>query len=163
MNGTQRLWAPSGQRGAVLAIALAVLLLVGILGAATLRTARLGLAMAGNAQARQQAFQLAEATLDATLAAYAADATALQAAAACPAAGPSTLPGEPVAGRGELPGDGVTRLCFRGPDAGLVPGSSVGRIEAAHYELQADTQTSARGARAVLVRGFYVLQPTGED
>lgn len=149
-----------GQRGAILAVALAVLLLVAIVGAATLRTARLGLTMAGSTQARQQAFHLAEATLDAALAAYGADATPLEAAAPCPTAGPSTLPGEAVADRAALPAEIVTRLCFRGLDRGLVPGNSAGRIEAAHYELQADAQGSARGARAVLVRGFHVLQPT---
>jgi hypothetical protein len=163
MNGPHRPPAPHRQRGAVLAIALVVLLLVGIVGAATLRTARLGLAMASDAQARQQAFHLAEATLEATLVAYATDPTALQSAATCPAGGPSTLPGEAVTGSAALPGEGVTRLCFRGVDTGLVPGSSVGRIHALHYELQADARVSARGARAVLVRGFHVLQPAGED
>lgn len=160
MKGKQCLRARHRQRGAILAVALVVLLLVGIMGAATLRTARLGLAMAGNVQARQQAFHLAGATLEATLAAYAADATALTTAAPCPAGGPSTLPGEAVADGVAMPGDAVTRLCFRGLDAGLVPGSSAGRIQAAHYELQADVQASARGARSVLVRGFHVLQPT---
>lgn len=159
MNGTQRLRPPPGQRGAVLAIALAVLLLVGILGAATLRTARLGLAMAVDAQGRQQAFHLAEAALETTLAAHAVDGTALQTAAACPATGPSTLPGEAVGDAMPLAGDVVARLCFRGLDAGLVTGSSAGRFQAAHYELQADALGSARGARAVLVRGFHVLQP----
>jgi type IV pilus assembly protein PilX len=163
MNGAARVPASRRQRGAVLAIALVVLLLVAIVGAATLRTARLGLAMAGNAQARQQAFHVAEATLDATLATVAADTPALQSATACPPGGLSTLPGEAVTGSAALPGDAVTRLCFRGLDTHLVPGSSVGRIHAVHYELQADVQSPARGARAVLVRGFHLLQPAGED
>lgn len=147
------------QRGVVLAIALAVLLLVTLLGAATLRTARLGLAMAGSTLGRYQAFALAEATLDATLAAYATDGAALQRAAGCPAGGPSGLPGATVAGTPGVPGDTATRLCFRGLDQGLVPGNSAGRIAALHYELQADARVPGRGSRAVLVRGFHVLQP----
>jgi Tfp pilus assembly protein PilX len=147
------------EHGAILAVALAVLLLVGILAAATLRTARLGLAMAGNVQARQQSFQLAEGTLATTLAAYALDATPLVDAPACPAAGPSTLPGQPAPDLADPSAGALTRLCFLGLDAGLVVGSSAGRITAAHYELQADVPSDARGARAVLVRGFLVLQP----
>ena len=50
-----------GQRGAVLIISLVLLMVLTILAISTMRTASLGLLMAGNTQYRQNAWQLAQA------------------------------------------------------------------------------------------------------
>ena len=55
------------QRGAVLIISLVLLMVLTILAISTMRTASLGLLMAGNNQYRQNAWQLAQAGIDSVL------------------------------------------------------------------------------------------------
>jgi Tfp pilus assembly protein PilX len=147
----------------VLTVVLVLLLLIAIVGAAGLGTARLGLSLAGNAQAREQAFQLAQAGIDQRLAAYRADPGALATAPDCPAAGVATVPVEATGGIDGVAGGYTTRLCFAGTVSGLITGSSTGQFVTARYELQADARGTGRRARSVLVQGFELLQPAGGE
>jgi type IV pilus assembly protein PilX len=54
---------PRRQRGAALVVGLVLLLVLTLLAVSTMRTASLELLMAGNAQFRENAFRLAEASL----------------------------------------------------------------------------------------------------
>jgi Tfp pilus assembly protein PilX len=145
----------------VLTVVLVLLLLIAIVGAAGLGTARLGLSLAGNSQAREQAFQLAQAGTDQRLAAYRADPGSLATAPDCPPAGVATAAVEATGGIDGVAGGYTTRLCFAGTDPGLVIGSSAGQFVTARYELRADARGTGRGARSVLVQGFQLLQPAG--
>lgn len=151
------------QRGVTLVIGLIMLLVLTILAVSSMGTARLQLLMAGNTQARESAFQVAQAGLDARLAAYRSNRAPLDAAPDCPAPGEPPVPPEPTVAVPELGGEYTTRLCYRGLGPDLVIGSSVGKIEQGHYELAADASASAREARSVLVQGFYVLQPASPE
>jgi len=151
------------QRGATLAIVLVLVLLIAIVGMAGLRTGRLGLLLAGNVQSREQAFQLGQAALDRRLAAYQAEPTALATAPDCPAAGAAAVVAETTGAIDGIAGSYSTRLCFRGAEALAITGSSVGRFVTARFELQADARLATRGARAVLVQGFELLQPAGPE
>jgi Tfp pilus assembly protein PilX len=150
-------------RGAVLTIVLVLLLLIAIVGTAGLGTARLGLSLAGNVQAREQAFRLAQAGIDQRLASYRANRGPLASAPDCPAAGAAMAAVETTGSLDGVAGRYTTRLCFLGTDGGLITGSSTGQFVTARYELQADARTAARDARSVLVQGFELLQPTGGE
>lgn len=150
-------------RGAVLTVVLVLLLLIVIVGTASLGTARQGLTLAGNAQAREQAVRLAQAGIDQRLSAYRADREILATAPDCPAAGAAMAAVETTGGLDGVAGRYTTRLCFAGIGTGLVTGSSAGQFVTARYELQADARSDARGARSVLVQGFELLQPAGEE
>jgi hypothetical protein len=151
------------QQGVTLVIGLIMLLVLTILAVSSMGTARLQLLMAGNTQARENAFQVAQAGLDARLAAYRANRAPLDAAPDCPPPGDPAVAPEATVAVPELGGEYTTRLCYRGLGPDLVIGSSVGKIEQSHYELAADASTSARAARSVLVQGFYVLQPASPE
>lgn len=154
---------PPRQRGVTLVIGLIMLLVLTILAVSSMGTARLQLLMAGNTQARESAFQVAQAGLDARLAAYRANRAPLDAAPDCPAPGEPPVAPDAAVAVPELAGRYATRLCYRGAGPDLAIGSSVGKIEQGHYEVTADAVASAREARSVLVQGFYVLQPASPE
>lgn len=151
------------QRGVTLFICLIMLLVMTVLAVSSMGTGRLELVMAGNTQARENAFQLAQAGLDDRLAGYVGNRAELDAAPPCPNAGdPPLATGAPTT-IGDLGGGYATSVCFRGFGSDLVSGSSVGKIEQGHYELTADGAVAERRGRSVLVQGFYVLQPASAE
>lgn len=138
---------PMAQRGAALIISLILLMVLTVLAVSTMRTASLGLLMAGNAQSRENAFQLAmngiEATLRAGEPAGAAD---------CDAA----VAGSPVA-VAELRGSYTTSVCYRGQT--LAENNSIAPMY--NYEVTSEGATDQRGARARLVQGFAIQGARG--
>jgi hypothetical protein len=138
-----------GQRGAVLIISLVLLMVLTILAISTMRTASLGLLMAGNTQYRQNAWQLAQTGIDTIL------------RAGDPATSDdcdTAAPGAPVV-IDALGGNYTTMVCFRGES--MTPGNSITRVPTFNYEVHADGTTEQRGARARLVQGFAVTGASG--
>lgn len=138
---------PAVQRGAALIISLILLMVLTVLAISTMRTASLGLLMAGNAQSRENAFQLAMNGIETTL-----RGGEPVAAADCDDA----VAGPPVA-VAELRGSYTTRVCYRGQT--LSEDSSVGPTY--NYEVTAEGATDQRGARARLVQGFAIQGARG--
>jgi Tfp pilus assembly protein PilX len=132
------------QRGAVLIISLVLLMVLTILAISTMRTASLGLLMAGNTQYRQNAWQLAQTGIDAVL-----RAGIPTTAASCDVATADA----PVA-IDALGGSYTTTVCYRGES--MAPGNSATRVPTFNYEARTDGTTEQRGARARLVQGFAV-------
>jgi Tfp pilus assembly protein PilX len=137
------------QRGAVLIISLVLLMVLTILAISTMRTASLGLLMAGNTQYRQNAWQLAQAGIDSIL--RAGDPAITD---DCDTA----MPGAPVV-IDAFGGSHTTTVCYRGDS--ITPGNSATRVPTFNYEVQADGITEQRGARARLVQGFAVTGASG--
>lgn len=142
------------QRGAALIIGLILLMVLTVLAISTMRTASLELLMAGNAQYRENAFQLAESGLDGKMRQVTAGTPLPSTTTACPDAVV-----DPAARVDALGGSYTTRTCFRGYTDSLDSGDSLGKIGAYHFEITSDAQTDQRDARARLAQGFYVRGP----
>lgn len=146
------------QDGAALVVGLVLLMVLTILAISVMRSATLGLTMAGNAQFRENAFQLAESGLAAIL--HAADAGTLDLSVLpdCPATPPPWTAGvlpwsSPVSITG-LGGRYQTRICLDGTTVDM-PGSSIGRFRQLHYRVESRGWTDQRNAEAIHARGFY--------
>jgi Tfp pilus assembly protein PilX len=137
------------QRGAVLIISLVLLMVLTILAISTMRTASLGLLMAGNNQYRQNAWQLAQAGIDSIL--RAGDPALTDSCDTAVADPPVTIDA--------LGGSYTTTVCYR--DESLTLGSSSTRVPTLNYEVQAEGATEQRGARARLVQGFAITGASG--
>lgn len=137
------------QRGAVLIISLVLLMVLTILAISTMRTASLGLLMAGNNQYRQNAWQLAQAGIDSVL--RAGDPALADSCDTAVADAPVTIDA--------LGGSYTNTVCYRGES--LTPGNSITRVPTFNYEVQAEGATEQRGARALLVQGFAVTGASG--
>jgi Tfp pilus assembly protein PilX len=163
MTSAPTLAARNRQRGVTLVIGLIMLLVMTVLAVSTMGTARLELIMAGNTQARENAFQLAQAGVDREITGFITDRALLDDAPPCPAPGDPAVPASDPVAIADLGGSYSTSVCFRGFGSDLVSGSSVGKVEQGHYELLADATAAESRGRSVLVQGFYVLQPVTPD
>ncbi len=142
--------ASERQRGAALLVGLVLLLVMTILGVSAMSTATLELAMAGNAQAQEEAFQAAETGIDLAISQGVFSTT-----------GPMTIPETPV-------GSGSAEVVTRFVQATSVPGSAFsmgvgmsGSVQAFHFDIVA-TGRGPRGATSTHHQGFYVLGPGGQ-
>jgi type IV pilus assembly protein PilX len=144
----QRIARRSRQKGAALFVGLVLLLVMTVLGVSGMNTATLELAMAGNAQAQQQAFQAAETGIDVAISG--GSFTTFE---------PTTLPAMTV-------GDAVAdvEMTFRQstgvPDAAFSLGVGTGSVQAFHFDVVA-TGTGPRGASSTHTQSFYVVGPGG--
>ena len=137
------------QRGAALIVGLILLLVLTVLGVSSMRTASLELAMAGNVQFRENAFQLASTGLD----------TVLQQAR------DNTLPLNAVAGWQQ--NLGTTRLeALNGEfdtsvrylsDGSPYSGYSASEFVFNHFQVDAEGRTDQRGARSLQSQGIYLV------
>ena len=142
-----------GNRGAALAISLVLLMIMTLLAISTVRTATLELVMAGNAQHREKAFQLAQTGIAATVSRL--NKNKLRLAATDGWTHPAALTGSE-----DQTSDGFRvdlRYLYRG--ASPVQGQ-LEDTEALYFELESTGQTSGRKARSVQTQGFWV---TGVD
>lgn len=146
------------ESGAALIVGLVLLMVLTILAISVMRSATLGLTMAGNTQFRENAFQLAESGVAAVL--HAADDGTLDLSTQpdCPATPPpwtaSALPWSSPVSIAALGGRYQTRICLDGTTVDL-PGSSIGRFRQLHYRVEARGWTEQRNAEAIHARGFY--------
>lgn len=137
------------QTGAALIVSLILLMVLTVLAVSTMRTASLGLLMAGNAQYRENAFRLAQNGIDEVV--RRPDPVG---AGDCPAAAP-----DPAVDVPELGGRYVTEICYRGES--ITPGNSFPRIPTYNYEVTATGLTDARDAQASLVQGYALTGVSG--
>lgn len=149
---------PRGQDGAALIVGLVLLMVLTILAISVMRSATLGLTMAGNAQFRENAFQLAESGVASIL--HGADDGTLDLSLLpdCPATAPpwtaSALPWSSAVRIDQLGGRYQTRICLDGTTVDM-PGSSIGRFRQLHYRVESRGWTDQRNAEAIHARGFY--------
>lgn len=142
---------PAGRRqqGAALIVSLVLLMVLTLLAISTMRTAALELLMAGNAQYREHAFQLAESGLQATL-------RQLEDGTLVPVANDGwtlDLPANVVATPDGVIGQYQSTVRYQGIGKNR-PGYS-GDFEFLHYELESTGTTPQRGARATHVQGIF--------
>lgn len=146
------------QRGAVLYVALLLLLLLTMLAVGGTVTAALELQMAGNAQHRDRALTASEYAVGRALSGAAIDTGATLRNPARPACGDGCrTPGT---------GDPWDYAAYYDSSAGgtQVPGGghSLGAgIEAHHFVIEASGE-SARGARSEVTQGYYVVGPADD-
>ncbi len=143
------------QDGAALIVGLILMMVLTVLAVSTMRTATVELAMAGNMQYLEKARQLAEAgivdamkQIDNELYMPVADETVAGV----------WVPGIVFGNLEPLTGDAYT-VDIRYLHSGDPPvGSSGGRfdMQAHFFELQSTGRTTARNARSILRRGFYI-------
>jgi len=147
-----------GERGAVLYLALLLLLLVTMLAVGGAVTASLELQMAGNAQHRDRAFAASEYSVGQALTGTAIDTGATLRDPARPACGDDCrTPGT---------GDPWNYVAWYDSSAGGTPvpggGHSLGvGMEAYHFVIEASGE-SARGARSEVTQGYYVVGPADD-
>ena len=143
------------QRGAVLYVALLLLLLLTMLAVGGTLTAALELQMAGNAQHRDRALAASEYAIGRALSGAGIDTGATLRDPARPACGDGCrTPGT---------GDPWDYAAYYDSSAGATPvpggGHSLGSgIEAYHFVIEASGE-SARGARSEVTQGYYVVGP----
>jgi len=144
-----RIVAPrSRQTGAALFVGLVLLLVMTVLGVSGMSTATLELAMAGNAQAQQQAFQAAETGIDIAIAR--GTFTTFE---------PMTLTGIAV-GDAEVDVEMTFQQATGVPDTAFSLGVGTGAVQAFHFDVVA-TGRGPRGARSTHTQSFYVVGPGG--
>jgi type IV pilus assembly protein PilX len=146
------------QRGAALVVGLVLLMVLTILAISVVRTATLDLTMSGNAQFRENAFQLAESGAQVLIRNAEGGVVDLDAVPDCPAAprpwSDADLPWSGATDVPELRGRYQTRLCLDGITTDM-PGSSIGRFRQLHYRIESRGRTDQRNAEAIHVQGFY--------
>lgn len=136
------------ERGAALIISLILLMVLTLLAISTMRGASLGLLMAGNVQYRENAFQLAQAGIDATL--RRGDPGTV---GNCTA----PVPDAPVA-VADLGGQYITSVCDRG--ISFTPGDST-RLKTYNFEVTSTGSTDQRAARSRQVQGYALSGAIG--
>ena len=146
------------QRGAALIISLVLLMVLTVLGVATMNTATLELAMAGNMQQQQYAFQAAESAMDVALA-ETADIVVDETTA--PGDVVDTIDDYQYKADALLVATATAGTTFRGISA-APPGSGweFGTMSALHFQVAAEANTTGQGARSLQRSGFYVMAPS---
>ena len=135
------------QKGAALVVALVLMMVMTILAISTMRTATLELLMAGNAQYKEKAFQLAETGLrDA--------ANQINNGTLVPNPDPVWV--AEITGSIDDSGDEYV-VNLRYVDDGTPPGDSEDRI-AFFFEMTSTGRTVARNAKSVQTQGFFIRQ-----
>lgn len=140
-------------RGAALAIALLLLMVLTVLGVAGLATAALELRMAGNAQHHERAFAAAEHAIEQAVATADLDTSSTPSVPSKPGCGAECA--VPVTG------DPFDYSLYYDAAAGRTPspdgGHSLGAgLQAHHFVIEAVGESGV-GARAEHTQGFYVL------
>ena len=137
---------PVRERGAALAIALILMVVMTLLGVSGMNTATLELTMAGNAQNQQDAFQAAETGIDIAIS---------QSGFSTAAAG--TVLATPV-GAGETEARIEFRQATPVPNLGFSMGVGSAGVQAFHFDVTA-VGRGPRGAVSTHVQSFYVVGP----
>jgi len=151
------------QRGAALIVGLVLLMVLTVLAISVMRTATLDLTMAGNAQFRENAFQLAESGIQVTLQRVRAGTLNLDDPVAAPDCPPAPVLPQQIWDEATLLWNGPvvvpalrgqyhTRICKEGETIDM-PGTSVGRQ--VHYRIEARGRTDQRNAEAIHAQGFF--------
>ena len=135
----------SSQRGAVLVIALLLLVMLTLLAVTGMRTAIAELWMAGNEQFHRQAVDAASAGAEVAIA-------RMRALREVADMGPVAVDGSP-------PSSYSVTVRHKGREASL-PGSSAEKLVGEHFEIES-TGTASRGAHEVQVQGVMIISFPG--
>ncbi len=136
------------QRGAALVVALVLLMILTLLGISGMNTATTELAMAGNNQHLENAFQAAESGIEEALAQGRFETS-----------GANVIAPHAINGTDTVSSTTEYRCSTAVPDAAFSIGSGKG-IAAFHFRTVASAE-STRGARAEHQQNFYVVGPAG--
>ncbi len=146
------------QRGAALVVGLVLLMVLTVLAISVMRTATLDLTMTGNAQFRENAFQLAESGTQSVVREAEGGTIDLSLVPDCPLLPKpwtdADLPWSAEVNIAELRGRFQTRLCLDGITTDM-PGTSIGRFRQLHYRVESRGRTDQRNAEAIHVQGFF--------
>lgn len=149
--------APCRERGAVLVVAMLMLVAITVLSTTAVSMSLMELRMSGNTEANADSFQTGVAAVD----------YVLSDPANLPATGPLNVP-EPVALAGTPfaahAGDSITASAARLEDCGVPPrmtnGTSMTAYSSFRYEVAAEVARDASGlGRASMVQGYLLLGP----
>ena len=137
------------QKGAALFVGLVLLLVMTVLGVSGMNTATLELAMAGNAQAQQEAFQAAETGIDIAIS-----------RGGFATFEPLSLPTITV-GDAEVDVETTFQQSTGVPDVAFSMGVGTGgSVQAFHFDVVAEGR-GPRGAMSTHRQSFYVVGPGG--
>lgn len=138
----------SAQAGATLVVGLVLLLVLTVLGVSGMNTATMEVAMAGNAQFQQEAFQMAEDGIDVAIARR--DYTTV---------GPTV-----VDWTGDATRDRRAETTFSAntpvPDLAFSMGTGSGSVQAFHFDVVSVGRAS-RNASSAHTQSFYIVGPGG--
>jgi type IV pilus assembly protein PilX len=129
------------QRGAVLVIALLLLVILSLLALTGMRTAVAELWMAGNEQFHRKAVEAASAGIEVAIARVRADRAAASVGPEMP---------------GDAPSDSYTATIRRAGTEASLPDSSAEKFVGEHFEIES-TGASSRDARDVQVQGVMIV------
>ena len=145
----------SQQSGAALVVSMVLLMVLTLLAISTMNTASLEVAMAGNSQQQETAFQLAEIGLDRHVAAareIACQSADVVGSTAC------DLADEPV---DDMDGTYTTTTTYR-RESSCPGGHSEDEIDSFNFEVRSEGQASNGGATAVHTHGWYICAPSAD-
>jgi type IV pilus assembly protein PilX len=152
MRSQQIIAVKSKQRGAALVVGMLLLLVLTVLAISGMNTASLELAMAGNAQYHQNAFQASESGIE----------QAFRTATLNPSAVPQNIPASGTTAIANTGGNDkfatVTTAQMGGAAMPALWGSTWDSFSTFHFEIQS-TGTSVRNAIAVNRQGVAVVAP----
>lgn len=137
------------QTGAALVVGLVLMMVLTILAISTMRTATLELLMAGNAQYKERAFQLAETGLRETV-------NQINNKTIVPVPDPDWTPS--ITGSIDDSGDEYV-VNLRYIREGSPPSGTSQDLTAFYFEMTSTGRTVARNAKSVQTQGFWILQP----
>jgi Tfp pilus assembly protein PilX len=154
-----RMSARLPQKGAALVVGLILLMVMTVLGATGMSRAILDLRMSDNSRQAQYAFEAAQSALDRAM----LDPNPITFDdAVVPGTVVRTLaPVYAYPADADTPTATASAVTSFRSEADLAPGSGweAGTMAALHFEVAADGQSVARGARSQQVAGFYVMAP----
>lgn len=134
------------QTGATLVVGLVLLLVLTVLGVSGMNTATMEVAMAGNAQFQQDAFQMAETGIDLAIATR----------------NYTTVGSTVVDWTGDPARDRRAEMTFSGntpvPDLAFSMGVGTGGVQAFHFDVVA-TGRGSRNATSTHTQSFYIVGP----
>jgi len=143
------------QHGAALVIGLVLLMVMTILAVSTMRTAALELAMAGNAQYKEKAFQLAESGIDDLIHQIENGMVGYQTITDWTQVHPETQIEKPDSG-GDNMGNYQTQLTYMRTGS-ISVGNSLNKINQHHLQIDSTGRTEVRGAESVQSQGITQL------
>lgn len=150
--------SPDRQSGAALVVGLVLLMVLTVLAISVMRTATLDLTMTGNAQFRENAFQLAESGAQSVIRSAESGALDLDLVPDCPLLprpwSDGDLPWSGDVNVPELRGRFQTRLCLDGVTTDM-PGTTIGLFRQLHYRVESRGRTDQRNAEAIHAQGFF--------
>ena len=149
IKGNNAISCSSEQRGAALVVGLILLMVLTVLGISSMNTATLELAMAGNTQHHQEAFQAAETGIDISISQRSFNTII-----------PAVVPVRALAAGIDTQAVSTFIETAPVPNDAFSIGVGTGAVQAFHFDVVA-TGRGPRNALATHTQSFYVVGPGG--